>query len=170
MQVKATNAAVAACSRQPFWLRKSLATMSSAEWESLCDQCGKCCLVVIEREDTGVVYETRIKCTLLDCKTGSCTDYKNRLKRVSECSKIRRPKQGERGTLGWLPETCAYRLLDEGRPLPDWHPLVSGEAATVKDAAPLPKRLVSEDTVDLDADWEKYVVASRAKPVARRLR
>lgn len=116
---------------QPFWKTKTLAEMTKAEWESLCDGCGRCCLNKLEDEDTGEFLYTRAACKLLDLKTCKCSDYANRHERVSDCVAL---KPGNIGSLGWLPKTCAYRLLDEGKPLQWWHPLVSGRRETVDEA------------------------------------
>lgn len=114
-----------------FWDEKSLAEMSRAEWESLCDGCGRCCLNKLEDEDTGRFLYTKAACKLLDLKTCQCTDYQNRHKRVKDCVGLTPKNVGE---LGWLPESCAYRRLEEGRGLAWWHPLVSGRAGTVAEA------------------------------------
>ncbi len=113
---------------RPFLEAKPLSAMSREEWESLCDGCGQCCLLKVEDEDTGAVYLTRLGCKLLDTHTCRCTDYANRKKRVTDCIKIR-PK--DLADLFWLPQTCAYRSLAEGRGLEWWHPLVSGDPETV---------------------------------------
>jgi len=115
----------------PFWKTKSLAEMDRAEWESLCDGCGRCCLNKLEDEDTGEFLYTRAACKLLDLKTCRCTDYPNRSGLVPDCVTLTPKNVPE---LGWLPATCAYRLLSEGKPLAWWHPLVSGRAETVKEA------------------------------------
>lgn len=115
----------------PFWKSKSLSDMSREEWESLCDGCGRCCLNKLEDEDTGQYLYTRAACKLLDLETCRCTDYANRQAKVPDCVALT-PKNV--GSLGWLPATCAYRLLDEGKNLPWWHPLVSGRAETVAEA------------------------------------
>jgi uncharacterized cysteine cluster protein YcgN (CxxCxxCC family) len=112
----------------PFWKSKPLGKMTRAEWESLCDGCGRCCLNKLEDEDTGRFLYTRAACKLLDLGTCRCTDYPNRAKKVPDCVTL---TPGNVPTLGWLPPTCAYRLLDEGKPLPWWHPLVSGDPSTV---------------------------------------
>lgn len=115
----------------PFWKTKSLAEMSRAEWESLCDGCGRCCLNKLEDEDTGQYLYTRAACKLLDLETCRCTDYANRHARVPDCVALTPENVGG---LGWLPATCAYRLLEEGKSLPWWHPLVSGRPDTVAEA------------------------------------
>lgn len=116
---------------QPFWKTKTLSQMTRAEWESLCDGCGRCCLNKLEDEDTGEFLYTRAACKLLDLNTCRCTDYPNRAKRVPDCVTL---TARNIPSLGWLPETCAYRLLDEGKPLAWWHPLVSGSEDTVTQA------------------------------------
>ncbi len=115
----------------PFWKSKSLAEMTRAEWESLCDGCGRCCLNKLEDEDTGKFLYTRAACKLLDIGTCRCTDYPNRSKKVPDCVTL---TSQNIGSLGWLPESCAYRRLEEGRGLAWWHPLVSGTVQTVRDA------------------------------------
>jgi uncharacterized cysteine cluster protein YcgN (CxxCxxCC family) len=112
----------------PFWRRKTLAQMNTEEWESLCDGCAKCCLVKLEDERTGEVRYTDVACGLLDTDTCRCRDYINRTRRVVDCVKLS-PKDIK--TFDWLPSTCAYRLVAEGKDLPWWHPLVSGDPASV---------------------------------------
>jgi uncharacterized cysteine cluster protein YcgN (CxxCxxCC family) len=107
-----------------FWLKKSLKEMNQAEWEALCDGCGKCCLEKVEDIDTGQVYTTAVSCRLLDTQTCQCTHYENRFKYMDDCIKIG-PKNVYEIT--WLPKTCAYRLVKEGKDLFDWHPLKTGD-------------------------------------------
>lgn len=116
---------------KPFWKTKTLLEMNAAEWESLCDGCGRCCLMKLEDEDTERVYYTDIACRLFDAGTCRCKDYKHRRARVSDCIKLTPSKAHD---FGWLPPTCAYRRLAEGRGLAWWHPLVSGKAETVIEA------------------------------------
>jgi uncharacterized protein len=115
-------------SEPPFWKTRSLAEMSDAEWESVCDGCAKCCLVKLEDEDTGATLFTRLHCKLLDAATCRCSDYPNRKKHVPDCVKLTPDRIA---SFDWLPKTCAYRLLDEGKDLPDWHHLVCGDRMEV---------------------------------------
>ena len=108
---------------EPFWKTKPLEAMSPAEWESLCDGCGKCCMSKLEDEDTGEIYWTSVGCRLFDAGLCRCTDYEHRLERVDDC--VRLTPENVR-TITWLPSTCAYRLVAEGKDLFWWHPLVSG--------------------------------------------
>jgi uncharacterized cysteine cluster protein YcgN (CxxCxxCC family) len=148
----------------PFWQRKSLAEMSKAEWESLCDGCGRCCLVKLEDEDTAETYFTDVGCRLLDGQTCRCRDYAHRSEKVDDCVRLT-PKVVHE--IKWLPPTCAYRLLDEGKDLYWWHPLVSGDADTVHQARisvrgrvrdsedDVPDETLEDRIVDWPARWPK---------------
>jgi uncharacterized protein len=116
---------------EPFWKRKTMQEMTAAEWESLCDGCGKCCLSKLEDEDTGKIHWTTVGCRLLDAKRCRCRNYAQRLETVSDCVKL---TPDNVATLTWLPVTCAYRLVAEGKDLEWWHPLVSGRRGTVREA------------------------------------
>ncbi|HEV7264829.1 MAG TPA: YcgN family cysteine cluster protein [Falsiroseomonas sp.] len=116
---------------QPFWRTRTLGQMTRAEWESLCDGCGRCCLHKLRDEDTGELGWTNVACRLLDTTSCRCSDYANRKARVPDCVKLT-PKRV--AAIDWLPPTCAYRLLAEGQDLPWWHPLVSGDPETVVQA------------------------------------
>ena len=113
-----------------FW-EKPLEQLDRGQWEALCDGCGKCCLHKAEDEDTGNIYPTNVACRLLDRVSGQCTNYRHRKQFVPDCLKLT-PKI-LRG-ITWLPRTCAYKLRAEGRPLPDWHYLVSGDREAVHKA------------------------------------
>jgi len=115
----------------PFWKTKPLEAMSRREWESLCDGCGKCCMAKLEDEDTGEIYWTTVACRLFDAGVCRCSDYKHRLKRVHDCVKLT-PANVQ--TISWLPSTCGYRLVAEGKDLFSWHPLISGRAESVREA------------------------------------
>lgn len=112
----------------PFWKTKTLAEMTEPEWESLCDGCGKCCLIGLEDADTGEIYLTDVACKLLDGQSCRCSNYPDRKKIVTDCVKLT-PKNVPR--YKWIPKTCAYRLVSEKRDLFWWHPLVSGDPETV---------------------------------------
>ena len=138
---------------QPFWRTKRIGEMSEAEWESLCDGCGRCCLHKI-REDDGSLSFTNVACRLLDRHSGRCSDYRNRRAFVPDCVQLRPELVGQ---LDWLPGTCAYRRVDEGRPLPAWHYLVSGDREAVHEVgASVRGWTISE--VDASVDLENHII------------
>ncbi|MFH1805880.1 MAG: YcgN family cysteine cluster protein [Pseudomonadota bacterium] len=140
----------------PFWKTKSLREMSSAEWESLCDGCGKCCLHKLQDEDTDEVFYTTVGCLLFDCTSCRCKDYPNRSLLVPDCVILSPDNLDE---LSWMPSTCAYRLINEGTDLLDWHPLVTGNPDSTRLAGmSVSGRVVSEKDAHPDlsrylADW-----------------
>ncbi|MHA1544676.1 MAG: YcgN family cysteine cluster protein [Alphaproteobacteria bacterium] len=117
--------------RPRFWEAKSLAEMSAEEWEALCDGCGKCCLHKLEDDDTGEVHYTAVACRLLDLKTIRCTDYENRRRLVADCLRL---DSQNTAAFKWLPGTCAYKRVSEGKGLADWHPLISQDPMSVHKA------------------------------------
>lgn len=139
-----------------YWERKRLRDMSRAEWEALCDGCGKCCLNKLEDEDTGEVALTRVACRLFDDATCRCAQYPIRHQFVPDCIVLSPANIG--ANLYWMPQTCAYRLIHEGQPLYDWHPLISGDPETVHAAgvsmrgATLPEYEIDQD------DWEDHII------------
>ncbi len=114
-----------------FWQEKSLNEMTKEEWESLCDNCGKCCLHKLEDEDTGKIHYTSVACDLINLKSCRCTRYSERCNLVPDCLDL---TQHDFAEYNWLPTTCAYKLLAEGKDLPLWHPLISGNSETVHKA------------------------------------
>jgi len=113
---------------KPFWETKTLDQMTRAEWESLCDGCGRCCLHKLRYDDTGALWWTNVACRLLDNDTCQCSNYTKRRRLVPDCVQLTAENLTE---IDWLPPSCAYRRLAEGKTLAWWHPLVSGDAATV---------------------------------------
>ena len=133
-------------SSAPFWKTKRLDEMTVAEWESLCDGCGRCCLVRFEDEETGEISPTRVSCKLFDSNSCRCVDYARRKRHVPDCIKLT-PWNIE--ALTWMPPSCAYRRLHEGRDLADWHPLVSGDPESVHRAGvSMRGQTVSEAALD----------------------
>lgn len=138
-----------------FWEHKTLFEMTPDEWESLCDGCGKCCLNKLEDEDTGEVFYTCVACIQLDTVKGGCKNYSDRLQLVPGCMSLKPENVAQ---IQWLPSTCAYRLLSEAKPLPAWHPLVSGDANSVHAAnASVLGKVYREDQV-AEEDLEEYIV------------
>jgi uncharacterized protein len=152
---------------QPFWRTKTLDEMSLPEWESLCDGCGRCCLVKLEDEDTGEIHFTDIGCKLLDGKTCRCTDYPRRHRKVPDCVKLTADVVRN---LSWLPVTCAYRLVAKGEDLYCWHPLVSGSPDSVHEAGISVRGRVSVSETDLAPEFwpDRIVKWPNRKPRARR--
>ncbi len=156
--------------KEPFWKTKTLEQMSAREWESLCDGCGRCCLNKLEDEDTGDTHFTNVGCKLLDGETCRCKDYANRQAKVRDCVRLT-PRSVRR--IVWLPPTCAYRLVADGRDLYWWHPLVSGDKETVHTAGVSVRGRVvaTEETVpderlvDYIVKWPgKFPKAAKAQP------
>ena len=116
---------------KPFWRRKQLEEMTADEWESLCDGCGRCCLNKLEDEDSGEIHLTKLACGLLDVGSCRCSNYPNRKALMPDCISIDAEKARN---LSWLPSTCGYRVVAEGRDLAWWHPLISGSQNTVHEA------------------------------------
>jgi uncharacterized cysteine cluster protein YcgN (CxxCxxCC family) len=148
----------------PFWQTKKLSEMTRAEWESLCDGCGRCCLHKLRYEETGDLAFTNVACRLLDLHSCRCGDYAHRRQHVPDCVHLSPAALRE---IDWLPPSCAYRRLPEGRGLAWWHPLVSGDPETVHKAGiSVRGRAVSEKHAGpLDhhlADWPGRAPRTRA--------
>ncbi len=143
---------------KPFWETKSLSEMSTPEWESLCDGCGQCCIVLIEDDDTGEIFETDVACALFDAEKRRCCNYGDRHARVSDCVRL---TPDNAATLRWMPESCAYRRLANGQGLADWHPLVSGDPKSVARAGiAVSAKLISEADV-AEQDLEAFITKRR---------
>jgi uncharacterized cysteine cluster protein YcgN (CxxCxxCC family) len=153
---------------KPFWQTKTLSEMTPAEWESLCDGCGRCCLNKLEDEDTGAIYFTDVACKLLDCESCACKDYPNRQAIVPDCLQLTPEVVPE---TPWLPPTCGYRLVDEGKDLFWWHPLVSGNPDTVHEAgisvrgrtSGTEETIPDEELEDHLVDWPMQMGGRRAR-------
>jgi len=142
--------------RKKFWETVPLDKMTGEEWEALCDGCGNCCLIKLEDEDSGNYFFTNVSCHLMDTKTCQCGNYPLRRQIVKDCV-ILTPDNIEQ-IAGWMPATCAYRLLHEGEALPFWHPLVTGTKQSVVDAgASVIDWAIPEYEIDMD-DIEDYIV------------
>lgn len=140
---------------RPFWQEKLLEEMTSGEWESLCDGCGRCCLNKLEDEDTGEIYLTSLACSLLDLGSCRCSDYPNRQAKMPDCVSIDPAKAR---SLAWLPPTCAYRLVANGEDLPWWHPLVSGSQETVHEAGISVRGWARSEARVKPASFWKYII------------
>ena len=143
---------------ESFWLDKELQQMTEHEWESLCDGCGRCCLLKLQDEETGELHFTNVNCHLLNTQSCRCNDYINRKFRVPECLRLRTMSLEE---YQWLPESCAYRRLAEGKSLPQWHPLISGDANSVVEAGISIRGMsVSEDYIHPEQLVEHIIILS----------
>ena len=141
--------------RPHFWKHSTLTEMTSAEWEALCDGCELCCLIKLEDEETAEVAYTKVACKLLDCQTARCSDYPNRLDYVPDCIQLTPEKLQE---IHWLPSSCAYRRVNEGKSLPSWHYLNTGARQTILQARKSAAgRCLSETDIHED-EIEEYIV------------
>ena len=130
-----------------FWETKNLIDMNENEWESLCDKCGKCCVIKLEDFDTQEVHYTNVSCKLLCEKSASCKDYENRKSIVPDCIILSPDNLKD---LKWMPETCAYKLLNEGKNLPYWHPLLSGnDKEIVNSGNSVKNRVTNENKIKI---------------------
>ncbi|KGQ38910.1 YcgN family cysteine cluster protein [Gallibacterium genomosp. 1] len=139
---------------EAFWQQKSLLEMDEDEWEALCDGCGKCCYrkFIEGKGKRQRLYFTRIACDLLDLETGRCRNYVHRFKLMPDCTKLTKKNLPD---FTWLPKTCAYRLLYEGKPLPEWHPLLVGNQSEMHKANVMVTNGIHEQDV---IDWFEFVV------------
>ncbi len=145
----------------PFWENKKLNQMNEEEWESLCDRCGKCCVIKLIDEDTNFVHYTNVSCHLFDKEKCQCKDYKNRKKIVKDCIKL---SSNDLESIKWLPNTCSYKLISEGKKLPYWHPLIQGNRKVMeKGNHSVRNKVISENIIDQKNiknylfDWEQEI-------------
>lgn len=138
-----------------FWEQKSLHEMSRLEWESLCDGCARCCLHKLQDDETEEVYYTDVHCRYLDKENCHCGVYKERQQKVPNCIWLTADQAHE---FQWLPETCAYRLLAEGKPLAKWHPLISGDPKSVHRAGiSMRHKGIADNLIDEDL-WQDRII------------
>lgn len=145
---------------QPFWQVKTLDDMTDSEWESLCDGCGQCCLHKLIDEDTDEIYFTNVACNQLNIKTCQCKHYEDRFSYEADCIKLNRDNLE---TFEWLPHTCAYRLLLEGKTLPAWHPLRTGGSKTAMHSERISVRHIAVKESEV-VEWEDHIMN---KPTGR---
>ncbi len=151
---------------RPFWQRKKLTELTDAEWESVCDGCGRCCLKKLQDETTGKIAYTDVACKLLDRERCRCRRYARRHELVADCVALR---PGDAQTFDWLPTTCAYRKLAAGQPLDWWHPLVSGDPDTVHRAGiSVRGRALGERDVAADELDTRVIRWIKTAPLRRR--
>ncbi|WP_136439997.1 YcgN family cysteine cluster protein [Pacificoceanicola onchidii] len=139
-----------------FWERKALTDLNEKEWEALCDGCGKCCMNKLEDEDTGEVAMTRVACRLFDDSTCRCAQYSIRHQFVPECI-VMKPSNIDQHAY-WMPQTCAYKRLYEGKALPSWHPLLTGTAESVHAAGVSMRHDTVPEFEISDEDWEDHII------------
>ncbi|WP_455843686.1 YcgN family cysteine cluster protein [Pantoea agglomerans] len=138
---------------QPFWQTKRLDQMNDAEWESLCDGCGQCCLNKLQDADTDEIYFTNVACNQLNIKTCQCHNYEHRFELEENCIKLTRENLT---SFEWLPRTCAYRVLGEGKTLPAWHPLIAGSKKAMH-AQRISVRFIAVRESEV-RDWEEHII------------
>ncbi len=144
-----------------FWLEKKLQDLNHDEWESLCDNCGKCCVIKLQNEENNELFYTNVSCKLLNTENCKCTNYKNRKNIVPDCVKL---TPNNLTQLTWMPATCAYKLVNEGKDLPNWHPLnQSSDSSTISEKYSVAKKVFSENEINMDKitdyiyDWDNEV-------------
>ncbi|WP_311791053.1 MULTISPECIES: YcgN family cysteine cluster protein [Pantoea] len=140
-------------SELPFWQTKRLDQMNDDEWESLCDGCGQCCLNKLQDADTDEIYFTNVACNQLNIKTCQCRNYERRFEYEEDCIKLTRENMTQ---FNWLPRTCAYRLLGEGKALPAWHPLLSGSKSAMHSQR-ISVRYIAVRESEV-RDWEDHII------------
>lgn len=138
---------------RPFWQTKMLTEMTDDEWESLCDGCGQCCLNKLIDADTDEIYFTNVACNQLNIKTCQCRNYDRRFEFEPDCIKLTRDNLE---TFEWLPYTCAYRLLGEGKDLLPWHPLISGSKSAMHSARISVRHIAVPESQM--TEWEEHII------------
>ena len=144
--------------KKEFWKKKKLNELSKEEWEALCDRCGKCCVIKLEDDDTSKIYYTNVSCKLLCTKTANCKNYIDRKKIVQDCVVL---SFNNLESLNWMPKTCSYKLVYEGKDLPSWHYLINGnfnkmleQKKSVHNKVINEKKVSKNNLQDYIHDWE----------------
>ncbi len=138
-----------------WWNTLPLQALDAEQWEALCDGCAKCCLHKLQDEETGEIFYTKVRCRYLDEESCRCGDYAHRSQLMPNCIQLAPDMAGD---LQWLPVTCAYRLRAKGEPLPEWHPLISGDPETVHRAGvSIRGRAISDEYVHPDG-YDEHIV------------
>ncbi len=139
-----------------FWEQKPLEAMNAAEWEALCDGCARCCLYKLEDEESREVFYTQVVCRYLEQETCRCGEYADRHRLQPDCVVLTRKAVDD---FFWLPTTCAYRLLAEGRPLPSWHPLISESPDSVHEAGVSVRSFaIPETQLESEDELEDHII------------
>ena len=142
--------------KSAFWKNKSLSEMSFIEWESLCDGCGKCCVLKLQDIDTEQTFYTDVSCKLLDCATARCSQYENRTSHVPDCIIL---SPNNLAPLSWMPDSCSYKLIHNGLDLPDWHPLITGnKSSTYKSGNSLAGRVTPETELESEEELLERII------------
>ena len=138
-----------------FWENKKLSEMSTTEWEQLCDGCGKCCVHKLQDDETEEVFFTSVACELFNPMTCKCSDYSNRINKVSMCIQV---SLDTPNIFDWLPKSCSYKLLSDGEKLPQWHHLLTGKRESIhEENESVLGKVILESELDEDESLEDYV-------------
>lgn len=147
--------------RERFWERFELEELDECEWEALCDGCAQCCMLRLEDEESGDIATLSLACRLLDTHACVCSDYAHRFERATGCMQLT-PARARR--FHWLPDSCGYRRLAKGEPLPDWHPLISGDPMSVHRAGISVRGVATSEDRVREEDYEDYIIAVLPTP------
>jgi len=138
-----------------FWKTTKLKDMSQEQWESLCDGCARCCLQKLQDDETDKIYYTNVVCQYMK-QDGQCSHYQDRQTYVPDCVWL---TPADAAQFHWLPDSCSYRLVSEGKDIPTWHPLKTGTQQSVVDAgfSVLCQELVPDNTIE-EEKWQEQLI------------